>query len=234
MVSEELYTPDVLPMYCIGDRGKEEDMIVDSKKATAAAVAEIRANDGAFVRRSDGNWTYAIAKDRTHGDNPTIRFKVNVRGSTKAFPTSQWGTYVRRIRKRADPAPDANSGRGGPPPSTLGAFLDSKNSSANSHAVSTRSFMGMHRNDSDSISVSSAQSAPMLNGSRHRSVGNLTTAKMKIRTRSRSRSRNRKNVTTLPLLFSSSMSVSEENEGHGNDDWETASGSGYRLRGIDP
>ena len=90
--------------------------------------------------------------------------------------------------------------------------------------------MMLRRLDADDLSVGSAQSAPLIN----RSTDNLTTGKMKIRQRSRSRSRNRKNVTTLPLLFSSSMSVSEENEGQDNDDWETASGSGYRLRGIDP
>ena len=81
-------------------------------------------------------------------------------------------------------------------------------------------------------SIGSARSLPMVN--RSRNSDNLTTGKMSIRSRSRSRSRNRKNVTTLPLLFSSSMSVSEENEGNDNDGWETASGSGYRLRGIDP
>jgi len=240
VVSQEAYTPDTLSKYCMGDKGEDDDMIIESKKATAAAVAEIRSGDGAFVRRSDGSWTYAVVKDRTYGgDSPTIRFKVNVRGSTKAFPTSQWGTYVRRIRKREDPsAPKNGSGlnnnSGG---NALSAFLDSKNRSISNGGSGANSVAhGMLRRgmDSDNVSVGSAQSAPMSGSSRHRSVDNLTTAKMKVRTRSRSRSRNRKNVTTLPLLFSSSMSVSEENEGHDNDDWETASGSGYRLRGIDP
>ena len=102
------------------------------------------------------------------------------------------------------------------------------------------------RSHSGDLSVVSAHSAPMVTGDSsnckhrsfenfNRSFENLTTAKMKIPTRSRSKSRNRKNVTTLPLLFSSAMSVSEENdEGHDTDNWETASGSGYRLRGLDP
>jgi hypothetical protein len=55
-------TPDTLPGYAIGDVGRDEDMIIDSKKATAAAVAKIRANDAAFVRRSDGSWTYAMSR----------------------------------------------------------------------------------------------------------------------------------------------------------------------------
>ena len=48
----EKYTPDRLSKYSIGDKGSDEDMIIEGKKATAAAVAEIRPNDGAFVRRS--------------------------------------------------------------------------------------------------------------------------------------------------------------------------------------
>ena len=214
----ETYIPDTLPHYSIGDRGNEDDMIIDSKKATAALVAEIRANDAAFVRRSDGSWTYAVVKDRTYGETETIRFKVNVRGSTKAFPISQWGTYVRRVKKRDNPKPSMS----------LGSFLDNNKGVRRVANSVAGDLMRKHSSD---VSVGSAQSAPVA----HRSVHNLTTAKMKIRTRSRSRSRNRKgNITTLPLLFSSSMSVSEENEGHDNDNWETASGSGYRLRGIDP
>jgi len=221
--------PEVLPNYAIGDKGKDSDMIVASKRETAASVAQIRVHDAAWVRRSDGSWTYAVVKDRTFGDKGTIRFKVNLRGSTKAFPISQWGTYVRRIKIPLDapPAIAAGSGR------SLSNFLDNQHTSVRMSGA--RSVAGGIRLDSGGasvISVGSAQSAPMINKS---SRQNLTTGKMKIRTRSRSRSRNRKNVTTLPLLFSSSMSVSEENdEEHDTDDWETASGSGYRLRGIDP
>jgi len=234
----EEYTPDTLPNYSIGDKGRSEDMIITSKKETAASMAQIRRNDAAWVRRSDGGWTYAIVKDRTYEENDggTIRFKVNVRGSTKAFPTSQWGTYVRRIRRRVD-APAAGTrgatGGGGARRSNLGDFLDNKNAARNNIGSSNSVAGGnvMRRDSGGDLSVSSAHSAPMMNNSsRH----NLTSGKMNIRARSRSKSRNRKKVTTLPLLFSSSMSVSEENEGHDNDDWETASGSGYRLRGIDP
>jgi len=229
---KEKYTPDRLSKYSIGDKGSDVDMIIEGKKATAAAVGEIRPNDGAFVRRSDGSWTYAIVKSRSHGDNPTIKFKVNARGSTKAFPTSQWGTYVRRIKLRAPaaPTPPMNRGRQKEPPASLSSFLERNNTPSMGGSSSVAGNMMLRRLDADDLSVGSAQSAPLIN----RSTDNLTTAKMKIRQRSRSRSRNRKNVTTLPLLFSSSMSVSEENEGHNNDDWETASGSGYRLRGIDP
>ena len=136
------------------------------------------------------------------------------------FPSSklQWGTYVRRVKNRDNSKPSMS----------LGSFLDNNKGGRRVANSVAGDLMRKHSSD---VSVGSAQSAPVA----HRSVHNLTTAKMKIRTRSRSRSRNRKgNITTLPLLFSSSMSVSEENEGHDTDNWETASGSGYRLRGIDP
>ena len=49
---KEKYTPDRLSKYSIGDQGRDEDMIIEGKKATAAAVGDLRPNDGAFVRRS--------------------------------------------------------------------------------------------------------------------------------------------------------------------------------------
>ncbi len=243
--SEQLPAPArVLPKYAIGDTGRVEDMIIDSKKITAALIAETRAGDAAFVCRTDGRWTYAIAKSRTYGDNASIKFKVNLRGSTKEFPSSQWGGFVRPIRQtpRASSNSEENRASAAGEESSLynsltslGDFLDSQNGSSSSVAGN---FM---RQNSD-ISISSIQSAPhsindMRGGSLHRSTQNLTTAKMKIpsRSRSRSRSRQRSLSTSFPNLLSSDMSVSEENvDGQISDVWETASGSGYRLRGIDP
>ena len=267
--SKEEYSPCVLAGYSIGDKGSDGDMMIDSKKATAAAVGKTRPNDAAFVRRSDGAWTYAIVMNRSHGVSPSIRFKVNARGSTKEFPMSQWGTYIRPIGRRGD-SPPANAKSGSD--SGLRAHLDNMELNLSSGTISeeisrsttttlseligdskrnlssgANSVGGdLMRSHSGDLSVASAHSAPMVTGDStnykhrsfenlNRSFENLTTAKMKIPTRSRSKSRNRKKVTTLPLLFSSAMSVSEENdEGHDTDNWETASGSGYRLRGLDP
>lgn len=221
-VAEEKYEPDRISSYSVGDVGKARDMIIDSKKATVIAVSQIRSNDAAFVRRSDGTWTYAIVKDRTEGEKATIRFKVNARGSTKAFPVTQWGAYVRRIKRRVDA------------PAKQHQLLNLESLNPGKVGISSsRSVSGTSYGASDDHSVSSIRSAPMVGRTLDDSSQNLTQGKMKAR-RSRSRSRNRKNVTTLPLLFSSSMSVSEETEGNFDDGWETASGSGYRLRGIDP
>ena len=232
-VSMDGYVPNRLSNYEIGDKGSDEDMIIASKRETAAAVAQLRVNDAAFVRRSDGSWTYAVMKDQVDdGRNRSIRFKVNTRGSTKSFPPSQWGTYIRCINSRTEintnRRSDAQTKRSAP---GLGEYLDSNNRrSAQPSGHSSHSLAGNFTGYSGDVSVSSTHSAPVLD--RSRCTDNLTTAKMRIK--SRSRSRGRKNVTTLPLLFSSSMSVSEEAEDDTSDEWETASGSGYRLRGIDP
>jgi hypothetical protein len=219
-LTQDEYVPERLQSFSVGDKGRDDDMIIDSKRATAAAVSLLRVSDAAFVRRSDGTWTYAVVKERTEGADASIKFKVNARGSTKSFPMSQWGTYIRRIKRQND-APAKKS-------ITLDQFLmNNRSNIGSSHSVAGNLFLG-----SSDHSVSSARSAPIMD--RNKAMDNLTTGKLNIRTRSRSRSKNRKNVTTLPLLFSSSMSVSEENEGNDNDGWETASGSGYRLRGIDP
>ena len=221
-LTQDEYVPDRLSSYSVGDKGREEDMIVDGKKETAAAVALLRVSDAAFVRRSDGNWTYAVVKQRTEGSDASIKFKVNSRGSTKSFPMSQWGSYIRRIKQQA-----------AEPPAKKGLSLDQFLSNNRSNIGSSNSVAGGNFGvGSSDNSVGSIKSLSAID--RSRSVDNLTTGRMNIRSRSRSRSRNRKNVTTLPLLFSSSMSVSEENEVGDNDGWETASGSGYRLRGIDP
>jgi len=59
------------------------------------AIGQLRHLDAAFVRRSDGQWTYALVAD---GDPTQIRFVVNHQGSTKSFPRSLWKSCVRRIR----------------------------------------------------------------------------------------------------------------------------------------
>jgi hypothetical protein len=104
IISTNDSSPGMKPdSYSIGDTGCEEDMIIDRKKTTtAASVGKLRANEAAFIRRSDGSWTYAIVKDRSFdgGSSHSIRFQVNVRGCTKDFPESQWGTHVRCIKQR--------------------------------------------------------------------------------------------------------------------------------------
>ena len=46
--SEE-HEPDVLPKYLIGDKGKEEDMVIEGKMETIEAVSKLRPNDAVYV-----------------------------------------------------------------------------------------------------------------------------------------------------------------------------------------
>jgi hypothetical protein len=71
------------------DRSARVKVIVES------AINQLCHLDAAFVRRSDGSWTYAIMADRT---DDAIRFVVNDKGSTKSYPKHLWKSSVRRIR----------------------------------------------------------------------------------------------------------------------------------------
>ena len=51
--------------------------------------------DAAFIRRSDGRWTYALVAD---GDDKGIRFVVNKQGATKVLTKEMWNRNVRRIK----------------------------------------------------------------------------------------------------------------------------------------
>lgn len=59
------------------------------------AIGELHHLDAAWVRRSDGRWTYALVAD---GCDKEIRFVVNEKGATKSFPRTLWRSSVRRIR----------------------------------------------------------------------------------------------------------------------------------------
>jgi len=93
-----LKKPDVLPGYSMGDTGCEEDMIISTQNETINCVSKLAIDDAAWVRRSDGSWTYAIVIDRTEGDDAKITFEINQRGSTKSIRLSHCGRQVRRIR----------------------------------------------------------------------------------------------------------------------------------------
>ena len=41
------YTPDSIANYSMGDKGKDEDMIIDGQEETSQAVSELRPNDAA-------------------------------------------------------------------------------------------------------------------------------------------------------------------------------------------
>lgn len=101
-----LRQPIAHPAYNLGDIGETKDMVVfpslDKKSGQTkennpaiAAVSQLRHLDAAFVRRSDGKWTYALVAD---GDDDELRFVVSPSGATKSIPKNLFHKCVRRVR----------------------------------------------------------------------------------------------------------------------------------------
>jgi len=105
----ERYEPFLLPDYSLGDMGGKEDMMNLPREEAVKAVSLLHINDCAFIRRSDGTWSYAIVKSRVDGQSPTITFQVKPRGSTKEFTRKQWGGHV-RLPTKPDTLPQYSVG----------------------------------------------------------------------------------------------------------------------------
>ena len=73
----------------------DEDQNHSNQSNAAAFVMELQHLDAAFVRRSDGRWTYALVAD---GDDKGIRFVLNKEGATKILAQEMWQKNVRRIK----------------------------------------------------------------------------------------------------------------------------------------
>ncbi|EJK72258.1 hypothetical protein THAOC_06223 [Thalassiosira oceanica] len=95
------------PEFKIGDRGERKDMIVDKDEALKM-IDHLQFGDGAFIRRSDGKWTYAVVKsfeDTQEGRN-AIRFIVNDRNSSKSYAKKYWESHVRPLKGMKIPEPE--------------------------------------------------------------------------------------------------------------------------------
>ena len=85
--------------YSLGDEARAEDMAAfNSLEENLMAVACLRENDYAFVRRSGGKYTYAMVQSRQHGRGALIELKVTDEGATKSIPMNQWGNYIRPLK----------------------------------------------------------------------------------------------------------------------------------------
>ena len=74
-------------------------MILDKEEAFIL-IEQLKFGDGAFIRRSDGKWSYAIVKslEETEEGKSAIRFLVNDRNSSKSYAKKYWGTHVRPLK----------------------------------------------------------------------------------------------------------------------------------------
>eukprot|EP00804_Cyclotella_cryptica_P005569 CCRYP_003063-RB/>CCRYP_003063-RB protein AED:0.02 eAED:0.02 QI:2388/1/1/1/1/1/2/113/898 len=86
--------------YKIGDEGRRRDMIKDKDKDVALMrIASLQPDDAAFIRRTDGTWTFSRVKKVT---SDTIYFIVNSSGSTKSYNAKYWHSHVRTCKIPAE------------------------------------------------------------------------------------------------------------------------------------
>lgn len=86
--------------YKLGDTAKPSDMkasYMESKSAYVLLAASLEKGDGAFVRRSDGTWRFAIVahKELSQREIPRIDLYVNKKGSKKCLPLKGWASNIR-------------------------------------------------------------------------------------------------------------------------------------------
>lgn len=85
--------------YEIGDEGRRRDMIKDSDKDVALMrIASLQPDDAAFIRRTNGTWTFSRVKKVTQD---SIYFIVNPSGSTKSYKAKYWHSHVRTCKTEA-------------------------------------------------------------------------------------------------------------------------------------
>lgn len=92
--------------YTIGDMAQSSShmMIETCPQAALIHVCQLKTHDFAFVKRSDGSWTYAILAG--HGkdiDNEEVMlFVINEKGCTKAIKKRDWSKLIRRVAKECN------------------------------------------------------------------------------------------------------------------------------------
>mmetsp|Transcript_5178 Transcript_5178/g.7923 ORF Transcript_5178/g.7923 Transcript_5178/m.7923 type:complete len:266 (+) Transcript_5178:520-1317(+) len=103
-----------MPTFNIGDTGKKSDMITD-KDAAIALIEKLTFGEGAFIRRSDGNWTYAEVKsfEETPQGRSSIRFIVNQKNSSKSYTKKYWKTHIRPLKITPKKNPSTSAERRG-------------------------------------------------------------------------------------------------------------------------
>lgn len=82
--------------YRLGEPARSSShMVIDSNPSSAASkVSTLKNYDFAFIKRTDGLWTYAILAYRTE---ESMMFVMNETGSTKIIKKRQWAEYVRCV-----------------------------------------------------------------------------------------------------------------------------------------
>ena len=84
--------------YEYGDEGQRQDMnIITDSTIAIQYISKLKLGDCAFIKRTTGQWTYAIVKDITMNDN--ITFIVDKLGMVKSYKMKYWSTHIRTMKK---------------------------------------------------------------------------------------------------------------------------------------
>mmetsp|Transcript_2999 Transcript_2999/g.6312 ORF Transcript_2999/g.6312 Transcript_2999/m.6312 type:complete len:317 (+) Transcript_2999:149-1099(+) len=90
--------------YTLGDAVRSPFDLVSKcdKEKSLQSVSSLFMHDFAFIKRSDGDWTYAVLALRSFetvkGDlKECMTFVVNSFGAMKTIDDSQWGNYIRLV-----------------------------------------------------------------------------------------------------------------------------------------
>ncbi len=105
--------PETLPVqpqgfradYSLGERIRSGShmSIEQSPDLAYDAVNALQKNDRAFIKRSDGTFSYAMVVDRHVKNNDEVLvFMVNSSKSTKSFPSKFWSDFIRCVAPTKD------------------------------------------------------------------------------------------------------------------------------------
>lgn len=151
--------------YALGDAARcPSHMILESTPGRALeAVRSLNLHDFAFVRRTDGSFSYAIlvhrSRDSKRTDEECLAFAISGGGSLKIVRQKSWGDVVRRVRE-----PALKSLRSCRDLTTLRSCRETETEDAAWRPPSVISFTP--ENSKDDVSVMSSVSAQARDGRR--------------------------------------------------------------------
>ena len=93
--------------YILGDtvRSPSHMIVEDCPEAALHKASQLKLHDFAFIKRSDGSWTYAIlaCTYRSEVDNEEcMMFVMNESGYTKCVKKTQWASFIRGVVVEAE------------------------------------------------------------------------------------------------------------------------------------
>ena len=115
--NDESISSTAHPYFDLGDVATPNSMIIPSsssspsKHETLLQISSLKTYSFVFIRRSNSQWTYAILADRPvpqdgneRGEEASMRFVVDKKGSTKVLKKRHWVKYIRLVNTGDDDA----------------------------------------------------------------------------------------------------------------------------------